>query len=407
MELLHLIKEGVNSICDAVKVALHSIDSELFFLLNFDDNVIFSDPHLIAALASIGPLPIEEKQKILRRILFGYIEDQKKPASITIFTGLDGEVYMPYIGYYQTPLINKEVTYQWKGSAEESFIIYDNVILDATFSPLIRVSDTDIEVCQSHDRCVRKHFREWEDDKLAKDSGVEIVIDSQKLRSQITPQIEEGFSILKRSNPKYANYIYQICRKIQVFENFKVRSFASSHVIGMAFFSYKERDDVIFILSEIIHQFGHNILYALIVDHSDYFNVDAYTPISKLNGNQHDHRTLFSAYHGLFTTAQTAVCLSNVIEMNIFEGKQKHELIGRFVDNRRRFRTGLERCSLNKILTQKGFELYKYLDEECCQVYQQKQHLVRQYDVADQPFVFDYSLFKAINPLQEKESSFL
>jgi hypothetical protein len=403
-DLLFLVQEGLEKISDTVKIQIHTTDPEFFSLLDFYNDSIFLDPHLIATLGSLKfrNSPMSFRQKLLRPLLFGYIDDPNKPSALHSFTDNTGVLYLPRVGYYTTALPDAEVEFQWKGSAQTSRLAVNGQIIQSSFSPLVTLSENEIELCQAQDRSMREFFRAWENDQLTQGGFTVVEIDKTELQHRVHPQIKKAFDILQYTSPDYNACVRAVCKKILVFHNTKVRSFASAVAMGMSFFSFKKEDDEVFLLSEIIHQFGHNILYAIIHTKADFFKIDADTPLSTLNGNIQDHRTLFSAYHGLFTTTQTAVCLEQIIDQNIFEGKQEHELIGRFVDNSRRFRTGLERCNLNEILTENGLKLYHYLDRLCEEVHKRKEEILRQFNIRNQPFVFDYGKFAEANPLPSK-----
>jgi hypothetical protein len=179
-----------------------------------------------------------------------------------------------------------------------------------------------------------------------------------------------------------------------------MRPFASQFYHGAALLSTHSYDTVPFFMIELVHQFGHNMLNAVLFEQMRYFKVDPFKLLKDFNQNPNEGRTLLSAFHGLFTTLKVGECTEVMLNTEgVFSEEERYELVGRIVDNRRRFRTGLDRIDLKSVFTKEGLALYEEMDTACYDLYQRNKDLCDQYDISNQPFVFSYEKFKELNPM--------
>lgn len=397
--VLNEIQDGQSRIADWSKVLIHNHAPDLFGLLEFDNDDIFLDPHVIALLSSayFQRADAQTRMIMLGTLLFGFIDDPRKPESIDVITERDGSVYFPKIGYLFTQHPNTRFTFRYNGSLSKSQLTAGGKPVDMQRSEIIYVPGTSIEVCQTRPSFTESFYQAWQEDKLLLDANPPVEIPVELIRTRARFQLEKAFALLDRVGPSYASLVKQVARKIQLFVNPAIRNFATASARGMIFLSVKEGDDEVFFFAELIHQFGHCILYELISQKKDYFKIDANTPMSALYGNPKDARTLFSAYHGLYTTTKTSQYLEIAIDQNLFAGEQRLELLGRYIDNFRRFNTGLNKCDLPAILTEKGLRLYSELESICRASLERKQSLVSAYDVSNQRFIYDHKKFLKTN----------
>ena len=108
---------------------------------------------------------------------------------------------------------------------------------------------------------------------------------------------------------------------------------------------------------------------------------------------------MFSAFHGLYTTTKVAEALDACLTKDAFpKESDKHELIGRIADNRRRYKTELEKADHSKLLTEAGMEMYREMDNLCGSIYEERKELIANLKVSNQPFVFNYPQYVSENP---------
>lgn len=400
------IEAGKARYADLFKVRVYHEDPELFFMLDFSNDAIFLDPllfayyhykadaheqHWIQAGSQIG----------LRQILWGYVPAASRTEAVPVFTDANGLLYLPNFGYAQTTLPNRGLVLRWEASSQE-FALWDGEQpVAASWQPLEWISDTQIEVWQSNHLFLEDLFNTQEAPPDSVISGLPEV-EVGAITALKVDDLRSAFAILRTHLPTYYAQVCAAGRSILLFHNEIVRPFVSLSTLGVSFISTRPADSVVFYITEIVHQFGHNILGWAMVEIEEYFRVNPSTLLREYNGNERDRRTVFSAFHGHYTTAVVAICLEALLQKGVFAEQLRHELVGRLSDNYRRFRTGLERTDLSTLLTEKGLSLYQQLDEACMQVYTRQQSLVSLYDVSNQGFIFSYPKFLQNNPLMDE-----
>ncbi|MCD8412830.1 hypothetical protein [Tenacibaculum finnmarkense] len=110
-----------------------------------------------------------------------------------------------------------------------------------------------------------------------------------------------------------------------------------------------------------------------------------------------DYRTIYGAFHGLFTVTQRVDYFDQLLSQNVFSGREKHELLGRLADQFNRFRTGLELLKLNEVYTKKGIDFYNQLDEKCYSILKKYTKLKDAFDLSNRDLDFRYEDFCKLN----------
>ncbi|WP_167852273.1 HEXXH motif-containing putative peptide modification protein [Hymenobacter elongatus] len=398
-----LIESGLGLVADRIKLYVHRQDPALFDLLNFEADPIFLEPmvnaHRRATYINNGRHTADDALAMpLRQILYGYIKPENRPATITAISDGKGWVYLPNLGYFKTTCKNTVLSLTYCQATHSLSITQDGQPISARLEPLQTVAGTGINLYQCNPTLLNQLFNKLEgpEEVQAETSFPEANITT--VLPKRLPDIEKAFAIIRTYLPEYHHQLLMVAKGLMVFENPAVRPFATGFALGISFISTTPTDSVIYFIVELIHQFGHNMLYAIMADQKEYFLVDPMAPLAAFNYNPRERRTIFSAFHGLFTTTKIAECLEVLYHSNVFEGDEQREIVARLADNRRRFRTGIERIEHDRVLTPQGLELYEHLDSSCAAVYRRLDSVVRDYNVSNQPFMFTYSLFKEANP---------
>jgi hypothetical protein len=385
---LHDITEGQARLAYAMKTLVDRSNPALFERLNLNDDRIFLEPLLFAYFNSRAPLVS------LEQILFGYVETDKKPNAVEAYADENGIAHVPEIGYLRTTRPNQRVLLSWDDRARACILQIHGERIDYELQSAIHIEDTRIEICRYNHPLLKKYYT----DPAGNTVDVEVTQIDQHLEN-----VGKAFRIIQTCCPDYYQEIMEVARTIMVFRNDQVRPFVTISAHGTVFISANEKADEIFFLAEIIHQFGHNILNALLVEIEDYLRLDPRTSAATYTLDENDHRTILSAFHGLYTTTKIAECFDIICDRKIHTGKQRHELIGRLADNADRVTTGLEQTDRSKVFTERGEALYDRMKEICHDVYHRRADLLAHLDTSNQPFVFDYDLFLQRNPMTGKE----
>ncbi|MCB2378637.1 hypothetical protein LGH70_13635 [Hymenobacter sp. BT635] len=397
-----LIEAGLGLTADRIKLYVYKQDPGLFDLLDFDDDAIFLEP-LVAAhrRATYGKYahhaPVDSLPLSLRQALYGYIKPEQRPTTLSVVSDNQGWVYIPRLGYFITPCTNAALQLTYLHATDTFFIMQDGELITADFKPCQFIATPDIHLYQSNPALLNTLFNKLEADTVTQadpslpEANIVAAIPAR------LPELGKAFAIIRHYLPDYYHQICLVAKGLMVFENPYVRPFATPFAPGISFISVAPTDSVIYFIVELIHQFGHNMLYAIMDNRKSYFQIDPMAPLSVFNHNPKERRSLFSAFHGLFTTTKIAECLEVLYYSNVFQGDEQQEIVARLADNKRRFRTGIERIEHDRILTPQGVALYEHLDTSCAAVYRRLDAVVREYNVSNQPFMFTYSLFKEAN----------
>ena len=215
-------------------------------------------------------------------------------------------------------------------------------------------------------------------------------------------ELEKSIAIIKEFLPHFYEELVFANRKIYLHDNPKILNFASIETLGMLYFYVLGNDNLIYFIEELIHQGSHNFLYYVIHDRKDYFKVDVDNlTMRDLTMQEWDYRTVYGAFHGLFTVTQRVICFDILLSNNVFSGREKHELLGRFTDQFSRFKTGLELLDLDHVFTQKGKEYYFELSTKCETILKKYEKLIKEFDVSNRDLDFRYEEFCKLNPYEE------
>lgn len=374
------IREGRNDLADQIKAYVYVKESAIFDFIEFNDDKVFLDPFLIGHYFQ----SLRKNEMInLISFLYGYHENKELQKLINLEFNKEGVAYIPNLGYLTRFNLNiKKFRRHGLISSDE---INKNLI------SVEKIGKTEIEIYQTLHPFQEKLFKNIpiDESKYLESKFMKQLIFEKKI------YIEKAFYILSEYFPEYYNQIMSVAKGIVLFRSSLLVSFASRTTPGISYFNVQEKDCLIYFIVEIAHQFGHNILYMMFYNYDQFFKVDENTRFEELvNKTTGRVRSIYSAFHGLYTTTQVAktleVLLTNITQ---FEREEQIEIIGRFVDNYRRFRTGLEKIESKRVYTDQGIKFYNILDKQCSDIYNKHNRLIDQIETKNQKFVYDHDVF--------------
>ncbi|WP_435255354.1 hypothetical protein [Tenacibaculum sp. A30] len=356
-------------LADLMKTYALSQNKKIFNVIKFENDEAFLEPLLISHFFATK---FKRKTLPLDSLLFGYFSTCKNEIPSNLSFNKDNIAFVPKIGYYEKILDkNKKLDY-------------------LAFKPQIKIKNSNIEIYRSIPQLLEFQFNNTSDNdqECFSPNFIEKLIKDKK------SEIDKSLQIIKIIMPRYYSQIISVAKGVILFKSNKLVSFASRISPGIAYLNIQKEDKLIFFIVEMIHQFGHNIFYRILNSQKTFFKIHPDTLLRSLNNNQKEKRTLYSAFHGLFTTTKVATGLELMLNnSSLFNKEEAKEIIGRFADNKRRFRTGLEKMDLNEVFTPLGVKLYKMLDKECENIYKRNKHITDNLIVESQPFVYDHNLF--------------
>lgn len=352
---------------DIVRILLYKENPVLFHKLNFEEDNVFLDPLLFAYFNSKKARLFSDE--LLAEIVQGNFVPRQS-LQIKHSYNQNGIAYIPNIGYFK-----KEANF----SPYEPILAIDRFELIKELHPVLEgyLSITD------HDRVV--------------DSNPEF--NSAWKESYL--DLEKAIYVIKEILPEFYKILVAVNKKIFVHDNPDILNFTSMETFGMLYFYFIEGDNTLYFIEELIHQGMHNQLYVLLYNKEEYFKHDPETIWMKdLTGNNWDFRNLYDAFHGVFTVYNRLICFDQLFVSKAFEKRQKHEFFGRFADQFKRFKTGVETIDLEKFLTPKGRCFFEKINAEGNLIIKRYQFLEK-FDLSNREVDFRYKDFCILNPYED------
>lgn len=364
LNIHQLAEKNKEKIIDTIKVLTFKEDNSLFEKIDFEDDNIFLEPLLFSYFNSKkdGKFPTG----IMKEILRGYYKKNEK-VKVKYSFNKNKIAYLPKIGYFQD------------GQKE----IFEEILIKDDFEILKEIHPTQ-----------EKYFIEASEGH---------VIDNNPSHNSVWKDnckvLFEAIDIIKEHIPEFYKELVFANRRIYLHDNPKILNFTTLETLGTLYFYVLGEQNVIYFIEELIHQGAHNYLYYVVHNREDFFKID----IDNLNmrdysKQQWDYRTIYSAFHGLFTVSRRVKYFDKLLQKNIFKGRDKHELLGRTIDQYYRFRTGLELLNINEVFTERGAEFYRKLDSECEATLEKYKFLKSEFDLSNRQIDFRYNDFCKLNP---------
>ena len=374
------MEEGERLLAALVRNRLGTMVPDLLELMDPPDNEVFLEPLLFATLNE------KEFSYPIAPIVFGYMSVAHRPREIPALSDRDGLVYLPKIGYFITDCRNQELRLSWRESVSD-WIMYSGMEkLPYRFENLQTIANGQIEIVPHIHPLWNRLFPEKER-----------TVENRTITIKHLENIRNAFEIIHALHPWLYGNMLRCIRKIVIFHSNQMNSFASMFAHGTAFLNASDCDDEVFFVEDLAHQCGHVLFNAVTLGLDQYFAVDPDTPLKTFTSMDSETRTLYDAFHGVFTEALMIQSLNSCHENNDFKGRQAHELLGRIAFILRRFGTDLHCLIEPGIFTEKGNFLLHNIFQEFKGRVAQHSRIVREFDFSNQPYNFNYDKFVELN----------
>lgn len=327
-------------------------------------------------------------------LFFGVIENIKKPQSFLANSNDQGIVYLPAYGYIITNLPNTHLEICYSLETDSIEVKKNNLKIDFEYEKesIYEDSGNCIEISKHPSRGLEPFFQS----NITSSQELNIV-ESYELHSG---SIKKALSIIKNEYPFFYQLIVAVIKRIVVFENDDIRSFASVGSFGTSFLSTSSDSSLIFFLEDIIHQSAHNIFYAAtFLRRKELFKCDPHTRINTFTFNKEDGRSVYGAFHGLFTQANINIFFDKSFTKDLFNGDYLHEIRGRQSDDMKRWIKSLDIFRKHDILTDEGYYLFHELDNVYKELSDKYNESINSFNTENQPYIFSYKKFKEVNPM--------
>ncbi len=384
MRILHFILDfkllTINqaSLSDTIRMALYQENTELFEKLNYYDDTTFWEPTLFCYFLS----DISKENKIsLEQSVLGYIEQKNRPLTVTLKADIFGIINLPNWGYLRV---------QPYGQLQIETAKIKDVILENEYA-----TNTSVRLCLHHS------------DLLAYEAGVIFDEPIQESLEKNKDNLFAAIHFFQTHLPDFWNVIERVTSEFVVFSSPSYNSFAGIMQHGTAYFNVEnKRQTPVFFIDDIAHQCGHIIFNALTLQTDQFLSAPKAHPMQGYTDWPGETRGAYGAFHGLFTYTTILHSLDKVLDLEgVFNEDLRHEALGRMGFYVNKFGYDLQFIHSASILTEAGMDYWKQFAKGFKYIAEKYEARLTKLDYRNQPYMFQYDLFKELNPIQKTVSA--
>ena len=319
-------------------------------------------------------------QEVLKQLVFGYTVHKKDKESLSLMSDQFGCVYVPNLGHF-TAKANAAITLVYLSTSNQYVVdglpisfqsIDSQYFIIYTVSPLIMEENKEKQL----------------------NTAILATID------QHIPNLEKGLDCMQHQVPEFLEVIKNTTDYLSIYSAQHANSFASINYPATAFLNtYGEHQNMIFFLDDMAHQCGHVIFNMLTIDTNEYLAVPKTALLQKFTGNMVDQRTVYGAFHGLFTYTCILHTLTQVLNQANLQEETEMELLGRIGFYMTKFKVDLQNMSTKGILTHKGKHYLEQFMAGYKLVFRKHAAVTTSFNYQNQPYIFCFDRFKAMNSL--------
>ncbi|TGE21459.1 hypothetical protein E5K00_14325 [Hymenobacter aquaticus] len=380
----NLMLTGMTQLANLSRLEVCHENEDIFEVLDFDDERVFLEPTLIFHQARKGregvSLPLEQ-------LLWGAVPAEERPLQVRVQTCAEGWVKLPGWGNLKTELASAALNLSGTTPDDLQLFTLQGNRVPAQFYPEVFLPNSSIRVTRYRPdiyRCLGAHLHENVTTTFTK---------------WVRP-LQNAFSIIQQAVPEYCQLIAKSSQEISLFSSDNQNSFAAMEHFGTGFINVDDQGyDEVFFVDDIAHQCGHTIFNALTLMTSHYLSIDPNTTLVSLvdDAVHGEHRTVYGAFHGLFTYTSTLHCLDQSLKKGLFKGQQVKDVIGRIGFYMRKFNYDLKQLSRPGVFTDHGLKYYAMFKASYESVLN-KYRVLPPVTYVGQPYTFRLEMFINANP---------
>lgn len=371
--LLLRLEENSYALSNMIRAAIYEKREDIFDLLDFDDDNVFLEPSLFCHFLSDIPY----KSKIsLEQCLWGYISNEKRPLTLKVKSDYFGWGNIPNLGYLK---LNANST-----SILDSGYIHQHNI------PNEIISETKIRLCLHPTEHLTFRAEGFRYDEPVHES-----------LERHRHELELAVVFFKNQLPDFWRQVNIVTKEFVVFSSPDHNSFAGIMQHGTAYFNVENKQkSKVFFIDDIAHQCGHIIFNTLTYDTKNYLNVAKDFSLKNFTSNALEKRSVYGAFHGLFTYSLILMSLDNFLEKESgFDNVLEHEALGRVGFYLQKFKHDIELLGITNVFTDVGWGLYKEFKDTFFYIREKWSGKTQDFDYANQPYIFQYNHFIDLNPI--------
>lgn len=368
---------------DTIRLYLYNENPDLLEVLDYDDDNTFLEPSLfyyfLADAAAKKPEPLPQ-------MLYGYLPTAHRPPTIAVQADASGMIYLPQIGYFQTEP-ETQVLLKWTATSQTLSLT------TKTGHPIPAPLLQEQYLPNSSTRLAR-HSTDLLTTYLASQLAEPVTVSTERNQASLL----QAFELLTQHLPNFAQLLTRATREIVLFNSFEPLSLATISYHGTAFLNVGATANTrVFFLDDLAHQCGHIIFNALTLQTDDFLRVPKLTLLNQFTHDQRDQRSVYSVFHAFFTYTTILYCLDHCIQYNLLAETERREALARLGFYVSKFRADLVGFPADQILTAAGIQYRDMFQAGQQAITDRYTSQLEGVSYGNQPYVFDYGLFQAIN----------
>ena len=350
------------------------------------------DGHALLEPLVLAWLTSPTTQFDLASLLLGALPPDHQFPDVSVIADDGGVVELPGLGQFDGNSTGEELSLRWLG--RERVLVRRNGRQDGTevvLQPVPMVPDTHAVLAQTAHPLLKRFYRTEVD-------GAPVIVETSTETLRHSSSIVEAFSLLARTVPRLHAHLADTIRRITVHRAGRVHSFATPAAHGAVFLAALDDDTEIGFVEDLVHQGGHVLCTAMTVNRDVFFTVPAETPLAEITGIDDETRSLYDAFHGVFTEGAMILTLHRLLDLAGLTPRQVHETRGRLGLIASRTVTDLANVWRPGLFTDEGLRILECSRAALIETVDRRRDELSALDLTGQPYAFSYAAFAARNP---------
>jgi hypothetical protein len=329
----------------------------------------------------------------LASLLLGALPPNHHSDELSVIADDAGVVELPGLGQFPGNTAGEELSLRRLGR--------DRVIVrrdgrrrggtEVTLRPIPMVPDTRAVLAATAHPLLKRFYRDGTGRPPA-------IVETSTETHRHAESVTEAFSLLSRTVPRLHAHLVEAVRRVTVHRAGLVHSFATPAAHGAVFLAAADDDTEIGFVEDLVHQGGHVLCTAMTVDRDVFFKVPAETSLADITGIVDETRSLYEAFHGVFTEGAMILTLHRLLDLVGLTPRQVHEARGRLGLIASRTAADLAIVCRPGLFTDEGLRILAFCRTALIETIDRRRDELIALDLTGQPYAFSYAAFAARNP---------
>jgi hypothetical protein len=376
MELIELISPWVQRGNGTFRKAIATLAADAHGSLALSPTDVVPSPALFAHFAA----PAFQDRSTIEQLILGSLTKNRWPSEIPAVGNASGLAHLPGVGFLQLHGDSGGAT---AGSSySRGFVQLNRPVT----RPTARCAGGRLEVLPTSTPVV---------ELILTQSGVSRLTGLEELANRHFSTVQSACRVLQDLHPDLDGLLFTVLDQLVLFDDATCNSFAEPSYFGAAFCNMRLGTSAVYLVEDLVHQGGHNVLMAAAAEPEIWFGQDCRRS-EKISTS--DSRTLYVLWHGALTEALMVDTLSRWLARDPEDPELAHEIMGRYAFVLRRFATDVrDLVELRPRFTSLGQELVDAVVDVLRQHVSRNAAWVTSFDLAGQGYNFSWKVFRCRN----------